>query len=85
MTSQIHDAYFDGVLPPLLRALPVGTKPLRIVHTSLHGVAEPYIRKAFALLGNAIEMYSVPQQREPDPNFPTTPYPNPEEKGALVR
>lgn len=82
-TEEIHDAYYKTVLPPLLHGLPHVTSKVKIVHTSLHGVAEPFMRKAFALLSDVVEVYSVPEQQHPDPDFPTTPYPNPEEKGAL--
>ncbi|KZV91579.1 Phosphoglucomutase, first 3 domain-containing protein [Exidia glandulosa HHB12029] len=82
-TSRVHDAYFTGVLPELMRPLGTSRTPLRIVHTSLHGVAEPFMRRAFALLGDSVEVFSVPQQSKPDPDFPTTPFPNPEEKGTL--
>ncbi|EJD53440.1 Phosphoglucomutase, first 3 domain-containing protein [Auricularia subglabra TFB-10046 SS5] len=82
-TTRVHDAYFSQVLPELLRPLPTSANKVRVVHTSLHGVAEPFMRRAFALLGDAIQIDSVPEQREPDPDFPTTVYPNPEEKGAL--
>jgi phosphomannomutase len=57
--------------------------PVRIVYTSMHGVGTPFLLKAF-------ETFDLPmpdlvkEQCEPDPEFPTVPFPNPEEKGALV-
>lgn len=50
----------------------------------MHGVGKLWARRVFEAFGHpaAIE---VAQQIEPDPDFPTVPFPNPEEgKGALV-
>lgn len=48
------------------------------VYTPLHGVgAEPLLR-AFQVMGLP-EPYIVPEQRQPDPEFPTVVFPNPEE------
>lgn len=57
--------------------------PVRIVYTAMHGVGTPFLLEAF-------ETFDFPkpdlckEQCEPDPEFPTVPFPNPEEKGALV-
>ena len=55
---------------------------LTIAYTPMHGVSWPTIKRVFSLAGinNLVE---VPSQIKPDPNFPTTPFPNPEEKGAM--
>ncbi|TIB11874.1 hypothetical protein E3P92_02734 [Wallemia ichthyophaga] len=55
---------------------------LAITHTSFHGSADLSIARAFAVTGLPPIM-TVRQQRDPDPDFPTLPFPNPEEKGAL--
>ncbi|AOZ73513.1 phosphomannomutase [Boudabousia tangfeifanii] len=59
-----------------------GPKDLKIVLTSMHGVGgEP----AMAALHQAgfTQVEVVPEQHEPDPDFPTVSFPNPEEPGAL--
>ncbi|KAI9056683.1 phosphoglucomutase first 3 domain-containing protein [Trametes sanguinea] len=56
--------------------------PLKFVNTSMHGVSDPAMTKAFALFGLPKYIPVVAQQK-PDPEFPTVKFPNPEEKGAL--
>ncbi|KAI0362761.1 phosphoglucomutase first 3 domain-containing protein [Trametes cingulata] len=55
---------------------------LKFVNTSMHGVSDPAMTKAFELFGLP-KYIPVEAQRTPDPNFPTVKFPNPEEKGAL--
>ena len=61
---------------------PPGAPKLKVVHTALHGVGDATVR---AVLDAAGWLAAVPvaAQREPDPAFPTVPYPNPEEPGVL--
>lgn len=55
--------------------------PLRIVLTSMHGVGGDLALQALQRAG--FEVHPVPEQAEPDPDFPTVAFPNPEEPGAL--
>jgi phosphomannomutase len=59
-----------------------GPRDLRIVHTAMHGVGTEVLRAVFDAAGFA-EIIPVPQQEQPDPDFPTVAFPNPEEPGAL--
>jgi phosphomannomutase len=59
-----------------------GVKKLRVVHTSLHGVGSQTF-KAVAARAGFNDILIVPEQAEPDPNFPTVAFPNPEEPGAI--
>lgn len=52
--------------------------PLDFIYTAMHGVGYPYIQEAFKQV-NLRPVVPVIQQVEPDPEFPTTPMPNPEE------
>lgn len=55
----------------------------RFVYTPLHGVGLEYLADALEQLGVRKLMAVVEQQAEPNPEFPTVKYPNPEETGAL--
>jgi len=57
-------------------------RDLRVVLTSLHGVGG---RTAELVLHGAgfTDVHPVPEQAQPDPRFPTVPFPNPEEPGAI--
>ena len=57
-------------------------RDLRVLHTSLHGVGDTTVRRAFERAGFAAPE-TVGSQAEPDPDFPTVTFPNPEEDGAL--
>lgn len=49
----------------------------------MHGVSDPFVRKAFDMFGfNPSLLVPVEEQRLPDPEFPTVAFPNPEEKGS---
>jgi phosphomannomutase len=57
-------------------------RDLRIVYTALHGVGDRLARKALQNAGFT-NVFSVPEQAEPNGEFPTVRFPNPEEKGAM--
>jgi phosphomannomutase len=77
--EHLVDDYVDTVLTTLA---PGGSRSARAVHTALHGVGTEVIVRAFAAAGFP-ELTTVAGQAEPDPDFPTTPFPNPEEPGTL--
>ena len=55
---------------------------LRVVYTAMHGVAGRLMLEAIARAGFA-PPHVVAAQADPDPDFPTVAFPNPEEPGAL--
>ncbi|WP_277051261.1 phospho-sugar mutase [Ruania albidiflava] len=55
---------------------------LRIVHTAMHGVGSAVALEALRRAGFP-DVHPVPEQADPDPDFPTVTFPNPEEPGAL--
>ncbi|XP_028974313.2 phosphoglucomutase-2 [Esox lucius] len=57
---------------------------VKIVHTSVHGVGHRFVQSAFEAF-DLRPPYAVEEQKDPDPEFPTVKYPNPEEgKGVLT-
>ena len=60
------------------------TGPL-FVYTPMHGVGKHIFDKIMGEIGleNNVDYITAEQQAHPDPAFPTAPFPNPEEKGAL--
>ncbi len=57
-------------------------KKLKVVYTPLHGTGNMVAERLLKEMG--IEnLYVVPEQKEPDGNFPTVDYPNPEDPKAF--
>ena len=78
LDDSIVDAYVEAVAD----LIAPGPRDVRIVHTAMHGVGTEVLRKVFAAAGFAA-LIAVPQQEQPDADFPTVAFPNPEEPGAL--
>ena len=57
-------------------------KDLKIVYTPLHGAGREMSQRILKELGFE-NVYTVPEQEEPDGRFPTVDYPNPEAKDAF--
>jgi phosphomannomutase len=62
----------------------LGPRPadLKIVYTAMHGVGTKTLQRVFHKAGFA-SLILVDAQAEPDPDFPTVAFPNPEEPGAI--
>ena len=74
----IVNAYFHS-----LARLPLGTaRDVTVAYTPLHGVGGAVLRRAFDWSGFPAPAV-VAEQAEPDPDFPTVAFPNPEEPGAM--
>lgn len=56
-------------------------KDLKIVYTPLHGTGTVLVERTLSEMG--IKVITVPEQREPDGDFPTVEFPNPEIASAL--
>lgn len=81
--DEVVDTYLEGALAAApLRVPAADAGGLRIVYTALHGVGRDV---ALELLRRAgfDDVHAVAAQAEPDPDFPTVAFPNPEEPGAL--
>jgi phosphomannomutase len=76
----VSRAYLDEVRA--LSAIGSGDRSLGIAYTPLHGVGDPLLRAALSEAGFS-HVHTVPEQAEPDGDFPTVAFPNPEEDGAM--
>src|SRR4051794_528289 len=76
--EEIVDSYLDTVAELAVD----GPRDLDIVYTPLHGVGGTTVLRVLEAAGFR-EPAVVEQQEEPDPDFPTVSFPNPEEPGAM--
>jgi len=94
--GEIADAYLSAITGP--DAVPKGQSPvpsgparrgpadpeaLRVVYTPMHGVAGDLLLRAVQQAGFP-RPHVVTVQAQPDPDFPTAAFPNPEEPTALT-
>ncbi|MFR9789405.1 phospho-sugar mutase [Streptomyces sp. MB22_4] len=79
----LDDAVLDAYLARTDAVLANGSpRTARTVYTAMHGVGKDVLLAAFARAGFP-EPVLVAEQAEPDPDFPTVAFPNPEEPGAM--
>ena len=82
--KEIDEKYWEMCKAQLFRPALIKeyAKNVSIVYTPLHGTGAMHVEKVLGDLG--LSVTTVPEQRNPDGNFPTVPKPNPEEKAALT-
>ncbi|WP_320780369.1 phospho-sugar mutase [Streptomyces sp. CRN 30] len=79
----LDDAVLDAYLTRTDAVLAPGSaRTARTVYTPMHGVGRDTLLAAFARAGFPAPDV-VPEQADPDPEFPTVAFPNPEEPGAM--
>ena len=83
LTEALHDEYLGKIVALRVRPEVDGSR-LVIAFTAMHGVGARSVEPGLARAGFA-NVHTEPSQREPDPEFPTVAFPNPEEKGAMDR
>ncbi|MEV5435680.1 phospho-sugar mutase [Streptomyces sp. NPDC052682] len=79
LDDTVLDAYLARTDAVLAEDSP---RTARTVYTAMHGVGKDVLLAAFARAGFP-EPVLVAEQAEPDPDFPTVAFPNPEEPGAM--
>lgn len=81
--EQLGEEIVEDYIEAISAVVSPGTpRDVRVLHTSLHGVGDTTVQRAFARAGFP-EPQRVTSQADPDPDFPTVSFPNPEEDGAL--
>lgn len=81
--DDVITAYFDAVRAQTTGCLTTNAAAPAVVYTAMHGVGTPFVQRAFELFGHPAPVL-VSEQCDPDPDFSTVAFPNPEEgKGAL--
>ena len=83
--ESMDDAYIDelqklAIHPEIIEK---EQENIKIVYTPLHGTGKTPVQKILTKLGFK-NLYIVPKQAEPDGNFPTVSYPNPEDEKAFT-
>mmetsp|Transcript_24275 Transcript_24275/g.68004 ORF Transcript_24275/g.68004 Transcript_24275/m.68004 type:complete len:602 (+) Transcript_24275:147-1952(+) len=84
--DQVADAYFNIIKSPpyCYKAEDNPKANVGIVFSPMHGVGQKWVVRAFETF-NLPPFTSVPEQCDPDPDFSTVTFPNPEEgKGVLA-
>ncbi|MFF5606390.1 phospho-sugar mutase [Streptomyces cellulosae] len=79
LDDTVLDAYLTRTDAVLSKDSP---RTARTVYTAMHGVGKDVLLAAFARAGFPAPDL-VTEQAEPDPDFPTVAFPNPEEPGAM--
>ncbi len=77
--DDLVEAYVDAVVGLVV---PGGPRSVRMAYTPLHGVGAETFLRAVSRAGFDPPAV-VAEQAEPDPDFPTAPFPNPEETGVV--
>lgn len=83
LDGSLDDAYVAMVKSKLLRPALIAKEAtsVKVVYTPLHGTGAMLFERIMGELG--LKVLTVPEQREPDGEFPTVAFPNPEEPAAL--
>ncbi|QCR21205.1 phospho-sugar mutase [Pontibacter sp. SGAir0037] len=82
--SQVDEAYIEKVLGLSISQEAIKRQhDLKIVYTPIHGTGITLVPKVLERFGFT-NVHVVEEQSEPNGNFPTVVYPNPEEKEAMT-
>lgn len=82
MGDDVIDAFLDEVVKQCVNPDIIKNAGLKVIYTPLNGTGNKPVRKILDRIG-VKDVYIVPEQENPDGNFPTCPFPNPEIKQAF--
>ena len=83
ISGDVLEAFYQNVKAQSIRPGLLRQSGLRVVYSPLYGTGNVPVRRVLADMGLS-DVTVVHEQEEPDGNFPTAPYPNPEEREALA-
>lgn len=84
VADEVVDRYLDAVEACSVALEGAASDPLKVVYTPLNGTGLSCVTRILDRVGIR-DVTVVPEQAEPDGNFPTCTYPNPETRAALER
>ncbi len=79
MGEDVIELFLDKVLKQCVNPDVVKNAGLKVIYSPLNGTGNKPVRKILGRIG-VENVYVVPEQENPDGNFPTCPFPNPEIK-----
>jgi len=82
VSDEVKQAYYDWCLGQMMRKDIFEKEPMKMVYTPLNGSGLVPVTTVLAKAGLK-DITIVEEQRLPDGNFPTCPYPNPEIREAM--
>lgn len=83
LQDDVDQAFTKNVLNLSLRGKRESNAELSVVFTPLHGTGNRPVRRILDALGFS-RLHVVPEQEQPDPDFPTVSVPNPEEPESFT-
>jgi len=82
IAEEVLDRYIDAVEACSVAGDAAPGEPIKVVYTPLNGTGLECVKRILDRVG-ITDIQVVPEQAEPDGDFPTCPYPNPEIREAL--
>lgn len=82
ISDAVYNKFFDLVQSKCINEAACAVANLKVVYTPLNGTGNKPVRSILDRIG-VKQVTVVPEQENPDGNFPTCPYPNPEIRQAF--
>lgn len=79
--EQMTEKYLEAIKGDLVA--PHANISFPFVYTPMHGVGQAIFSKVACVFNKNVHFTDVEEQRDPNPDFPSVRFPNPEESGAL--
>lgn len=77
--DDLLEAYYENVMAQAVNPEVIAEAGLKLIYSPLNGAGNKPVREVLSRCGIK-NIAVVPEQEQPDGNFPTTPFPNPEKR-----